>query len=278
MTMQHSNINDTWTPTDFGELLNKAIQAKSVALQATTLRTTDKVKISFPLWNADPAVNWLAELEEITATDGSTGDVTVTPSKTGGITRISNESAEDSDPDIANQVADGLANQIAHAVDVAFLGDGSAGTGNAKIPDGLLSTTYSIVDTGAAISNLDPFVSAIFKAQSVGANISHWIVSPTVAETLSKLKKATGSNEPLLELVADGFRIAGIPVLIHPAVDADTFAWGIDSTRTLTVLRKGTEIKRFDAVNVDGVDVRAISRVGFAFLHTQANVRLYDAS
>lgn len=278
MATQHSNLNDAFTPTDLGELLNKAIVAKSVATQSTTLRTTDKVKVAFPLWVADPAVNWLAELEEIPFTDGATGDVSVTPSKIGGLHRVSNESADDSDPDVANQIADGLANQIAHGVDVAFLGDGSTGTGNAKIPDGLLSTSYSTVDTGAAIANLDPFVSAIFKAQAVGANISSWIVSPEVAETLSKIKKATGSNEPLLELVEDGFRIAGRPALIHPAVDAATFAWGIDSTRTITVLRKGTEIKRFDAVSVDGIDIRAISRLGFAFLHPQANIRLFDAS
>lgn len=275
MALQHSNIADAWTPADFSEALNTAIQAKSTAFAATTLYTTDKVKVSFPLWVSDPAVNWLSELEEITPTDGGTGDVTCTPSKTGGIQRISNESAEDSDPDIATQVGDALANQIAHSVDVAFLGDGSA---NAKVPDGLLSTTYQTVDTGASITNLDPFIAAIFKAKSVGANIDHWIMNPAVAETLSKLKKQTGSNEALLQLVADGIQVAGIPVLTDPNVDAATFAWGIDSTRTKTVLRKGAEIKRFDAPNVDGIDIRAISRVGFAFLHPQANVRLYDAA
>jgi len=46
MAMQHSNIADTFTPADFGELLNKAIQAKSTAYNATTLFTTGKVKVS----------------------------------------------------------------------------------------------------------------------------------------------------------------------------------------------------------------------------------------
>ncbi|MFV1359600.1 phage major capsid protein [Mycolicibacterium fortuitum] len=275
MTMQHSNIADSWTPTDIGELLNKAIQAKSVAIQASTLVRTERVKIQFPLWVSDPAVNWLAELEEITATDGSTGEVVCIPSKVGGITRLSSESVDDSDPAIADQVADGLANQIANGIDVAFLGDGS---GDAKVPDGLLSTAYQTVDTGASITNLDPFVAAIFKARAVGAKLTHWVMSDTTAETLSKIKKQTGSNETLLQLVADGLQVAGLPVLTHPSVDAATFAWGIDATRTKTVVRKDTEVKRFDAVSVDGVDIRAIARAGFAFLHPQANVRLYDAS
>ncbi|MGV0746396.1 phage major capsid protein [Mycolicibacterium sp. XJ870] len=275
MAMQHSNIADTFTPAAFGELLNKAIQAKSTAFLATTLHTTDKVKVQFPLWVSDPAVSWLAELEEIVPTDGSTGEVICTPSKVGGITTISNESAEDTDPAIADQIASGIANQIATSVDVAFLGDGS---GNAKVPDGLLSTAYQTVDTGASITNLDPFIAAIFKAKSVGANIDHWIMNPTVAETLSKIKKQTGSNETLLQLVADGLQVAGIPVLTDPNVDAATFAWGIDSTRTTTVLRKGTEVKRFDVPRQDGQDVRGIARVGFAFRHPEANVRLFDAA
>lgn len=275
MAMQHSNIADTFTPAAFGELLNKAIQAKSTAFLATTLFTTDKVKAQFPLWVSDPAVSWLAELEEIVPTDGSTGEVVCTPGKVGGITTVSNEAVEDTDPAIAEAIAAGIANQIATSIDVAFLGDGS---GNAKVPDGLLSTTYQTVDTGASIANLDPFIAAIFKAKSVGANIDRWIMNPTTAETLSKLKKQTGSNEPLLELVADGLQVAGIQVLTDPNVDADTFAWGIDSTRTTTVLRKGTEVKRFDVPRQDGQDVRGIARVGFAFRHPQANIRLYDAA
>ncbi|OBG87450.1 capsid protein [Mycobacterium sp. E802] len=275
MATQHSNIADSFAPAAFGEMLNKAIQAKSTAFLATTLFTTDKVKVQFPLWVSDPAVSWLAELEEITPTDGSTGEVICSPSKVGGITTVSNEAVEDTDPAIAEAIASGIANQIATSIDVAFLGDGSS---NAKVPDGLLSTTYQTVDTGASITNLDPFIAAIFKAKSVGANIDRWVMAPATAEALSKLKKATGSNEPLLELVADGLQVAGIQVLTDPNVDAATFAWGIDSTRTTTVLRKGTEVKRFDVPRQDGQDVRGIARVGFAFRHPQANVRLFDAA
>ncbi|MGJ6125974.1 phage major capsid protein [Mycolicibacterium sp. Y3] len=273
MAMQHSNTADTWTPADFGKVLNKAIQAKSTAFKAATLFSTDKVKVQFPLWVSDPAVSWLDELELITPTDGSTGEVVVIPSKVGGIVTLSNEIAKDTDPQIADQAAAGIANQIANSIDAAFLANTTP-----KANNGLLSVAYSTVDTGASITNEDPFISAIFKAQGVGANIDRWVMNPTVAETLSKLKKGTGSNERLLQFTTDGAVIAGVPVLTDPKVDAATFAWGIDSTRTKVVLRQGTEMERFDVPRQDAIDVRGIARVGFGFLHPESIVRLYDAT
>ena len=272
MAMIHATTADTWTPADFGKVLNKAIQAKSTAFKAGSEYLTDKVKVQFPLWNSDPAVSWLDELETIVPTDGSTGEVICIPSKVGGIVTLSNEIANDSDPSIAVQAASGVANQIAHSIDAAFLANTTA-----KANNGLLSIASQTVDTGASITNEDPFISAIFKAQSVGANIDRWIMHPNTAETLSKLKKGTGSNERLLQFTTDGAVIAGVPVLTDSKVDAATFAWGIDSTRTKVVVTQGTEMRKFDVPRQDAIDVRGIARVGFAFLHPQSIVRLYDA-
>lgn len=273
MAMQHSTTADTWTPADFGKVLNKAIQAKSTAFKAATLFPTDKVKVQFPLWNTDPSAAWLDELETIIPTDGSTGEVIVTPAKVGGITTLSNEIANDTDPQIADQASTGLANDMAKKIDAAFLANTTA-----KANNGLLSVAYQTVDTGTEIENEDPFIDAIFAAESVGANIDRWILHPNTAKAMSKLKKGTGSNERLLTRTADGAFIAGIQVLIDPAVDASTFAWGLDSERTKVVLRQNSEMRTFDVARQDAVDVRGIARVGFAFLHPQSVVRLYDAA
>lgn len=272
MATQHSTVADTWTPADFGKLLNKAIEAKSTAFKAGTLFATDKVKAQFPLWNSDPAAAWLDELELITPTDGSTGEVIVIPSKVGGITTLSNEIADDTDPEIADAAAAGLANDIAGKIDAAFLANTTP-----KANNGLLSVASQTVDTGATVTNEDPFIDALFAAESVGAQISHWIMHPNVAKNLSKIKKAAGSNERLLQRTADGAVIAGVPVLIDSKVDAATTAWGVDASRIKIVLRKGTEMKRFDVPRQDAIDVRGIARVGFGFLHPQSVVRLYDA-
>ena len=69
MALQHSNTADAWTPADYGQLVNLAVQSKSVAFQAATVFQTDKVKVNFPLWVSDPAVAWYNELDTITAAD-----------------------------------------------------------------------------------------------------------------------------------------------------------------------------------------------------------------
>lgn len=271
MSMKRTDQAQSWLPEDFGAMLDLAVQAKSIAAQAATVFSTDKQKVGFPLWVADPAVGWYSELDEITAADGDTDEVVVTPSKTAGLTLLSNELADDSDPAIADQVAAALANQIAQAVDTAFFADTTA-----KANNGLLSLlTAAVVDPGAALSNLDPFVSARYAAEAHSAKVSAWLMAPSTAEALSKLKTASGSNQPLLQFVEDGITVAGLPVLTSTHVDADTVAWGIDKTQVQYVLRKGTTVERFDSITNDGLYLRAISRVGFGFLNPAGVVRLH---
>jgi HK97 family phage major capsid protein len=274
--MQHSSTNDSFTPTQFGELLNIALQSESVALQLTTVVKTDKVSLTLPRWDADPAVNWIPELGTITPTDGSTNGLTVTPKKVGGITRLSNELAEDSSPEVASLAVSGLVNQISHAIDTAF-----AGNTTSNGPSGLLSITPSVVDTGASITNTDPFVEAVFKAKAAGAKLTHWLMDPAVAETIAKIKKASGSNESLISFDARGeITILGLPVLTLAAVDASTLFWGIPADRIVTALRKDAEVTRSKDSGFynDALDVRAITRVDFGFRHAAAVVRGYDAA
>lgn len=138
---------------------------------------------------------------------------------------------------------------------------------------------YTAVDTVASLTNLDPFVSARFAALSHGSELTNWIVRPAVAESLSKLKVQTGSNQSLIQFVEDDLKVVGLPVLVSDQVDASTLFWGIPKARVVTVLRKGTEVvaSKDSAFANDAVDIRAIARVGFAFLQPAAVVRLYDA-
>lgn len=272
MPMKRADQAQTWLPEDFGKMLDLVVQAKSVAANASTVVSTSRQKVGFPLWVADPAVGWYNELDEITPADGDTDEVEVTPSKTAGLTLISNELANDSDPDVANQIAAALGNQIAHAIDAAFFADTTA-----KAPNGLLSLTTQVVDPGTSVTNLDPFVSARYAAEANGAKLSHWLVTPATAEALSKLKIASGSNQSLIQFVEDGITVAGLPVLTSTHVDAGTVAWGVDSTQQRYVLRQGTTVERFPSVTNDGLYIRAISRVGFGFLNPAGIVRLHHA-
>jgi HK97 family phage major capsid protein len=273
MSMIHSSTADAFTPEDFGGLVNLAVQAKSIAAQSATMVSTNKHKVNFPLWTADPSVAWYNELDTIAATDGTTDEVECTPLKTAGLVLISNELRDDSDPAVADLAGAGLANQIPRAVDAAYFANTTT-----KGPSGLLSITYTPVDTGASIANLDPFVQARYAAIAAGSELTNWIVRPAVAESLSKLKVATGSNQSLLQFVEDGITVAGLPVLVSDQVDSNTLFWGIPKQHVMFVQRKDTTVERFPAVQQDGTYIRAVSPIGLAFLNEAGVVRGYDVA
>ncbi|WP_197505215.1 phage major capsid protein [Mycobacterium sp. 1245499.0] len=280
--MKRTDQAQSFLPEDFGKLLDLVVQEKSVAAKVSTLFSTNKEKAAFPLWVASPTPSWLDELEDIPLTDGDTDEVVVEPKKTISLTLISNELADDSDPDVAQQIAVAAANKLVASIDSAFFNDGS----NAKAPAGLLSLVdgssnpkYQEVDPGTALTNLDPFIEARYAAQEQNASLTHWLVTPATAEALSKLKIASGSNQSLIQFVEDGITVAGLPVVTSTHVDAASTAWGVDKTQLRYVLRQGSTVEKFDSVTNDGLYVRAKSRIGFGFLNPAGVVRIWhDAS
>ncbi|VEG58144.1 phage capsid protein [Mycolicibacterium aurum] len=273
MTMLHTNTADAFTPEDYGNLVDLAVKAQSVAARTATVVATNKVAINFPVWKADPEVAWYNENDTIAEDDGETEEVSVTPTKTAGIVPLSNEIASDSTPDVADLAGKGLANKIIRATDAAYLGNTTP-----KGPDGLLSIAYTAVDTGAALTNLDPFVEARFAAEAAGSELTSWIVSPETAEALSKLKVGSGSNQSLIQFVEDGLTIAGLPVVRSNQVDAATLFWGIPKDHVVLVMREGTRVEKFPNVHQDGIWLRAVSRLGVGFLNEPGVVRGYDAT
>jgi HK97 family phage major capsid protein len=282
--MIRSNQGAAWLPEDFGAQLDLVVQAKAVAARVCQLFSTAREKVAFPTWVSDPAVGWYNELDEITEADGDSDEVVVTPSKTAGLTLLSNELVNDSDPAIASQVAHALARQISEAIDTAFFANTTS-----KGPNGLLSLSYTAVDTGTitAVASLDLFIDARFAAEAHGAKISHWLMTPAIAKQLAKIKTATSYQTTILDLArpsagpetsGDGLVIAGIPVITSTHVDSSTLAWGIDGTQQRYVSRQGTTVQPFDSITNDGKYLRAISRVGLGFLNPAGVVRLYDAA
>lgn len=273
MAVLHSTTADAFTPEAYGALVDLAVKAKSIAAQTATVVGTNRHTINFPKWVSDPAVGWYAENTEISETDPTTAEVSVTPTKTAGISRISREMRDDSSPAVANLVGNGLGNQITRSLDAAFLGDSIADG-----PDGLLSISYTPV--AASLDNLDAFVSARYAAEVNGSKLTSWIVRPAVAEALSKLKtNSTDSNESLIAFVEDGITIVGLPVLVSDQVDADTIAWGIPREHVVAVLRQGTEVVASTeaAFKHDAVLIRAVARWGLGFLNEPGVVRLLNS-
>lgn len=275
MAVLNSTLENAFTPEDYGQLVDLEVDAKSVAFQAATVVNTNKVQIRFPIMVSDPDTGWYAENTPITLVDPETDEIVVVPTKVAGLTQISNEAADDTEPEIAAQIGKSLARDIARKIDAAFFGN-TVTNG----PSGLLSLTgIEVVDTGGTWANLDHVHNAKFQALAEGAELTHIILAPDVALALSKAKTATGSNQSLLETVDDGIRLAGLIAIVSPAVAAGN-AWALDKDQIKTVRRLGTEVvtSREAAFQSDATQVRAVSRVGFGFANPAGVVRLHDAA
>lgn len=264
-----------FTPNDWGQLVDAALKGQSIAAQSATVTRTKRDKVLFPKFVDNPAVAHYSELDLIALDDAATEEVEVLIHKTAGATRQSRELVADSAPGTAELVGAALSEQIIRAVDGAFL----AAT-TPKGPGGLVGTSYTTVDTGPSLTNLDSFVAAKYAAKANRGEITNWIVSPPTAEALSKLKVASGSNQNLLQFVDNGLQVVGVPVLVSDQIDAATLFWGISKARTVLVIREGTKVERSSdsAFLNDAVDIKATFRYGIGFLHEAANVRGYDAA
>lgn len=274
MTVLNSTLAGAWTPEDYGKSIDLVVDAEAIAFQVATVTNTGKQIIKFPILVSDAATGWVPEKGVIPLTDPDTEELTVIPTKVAGRTELSNEAISDSDPAVLNETAKGLGRSVAKRIDSAFFGNTVANG-----PSGLLSLTgIQVVDSGP-FANLDPFHDAKLRAFQNDSELTHFVLAPDVANTLAKVKTASGSNAGLLETVDDGIRLAGVPVYVSRYVAAGN-AWGLDKTQIRTVRRLGTTIvadasASFDS---DAVQLRATSRVGFGFANPAGVIRLYDAA
>lgn len=276
MAVLNSNLAQGWTPEDYGQLIDTVLAEKSIAFQVGTVVQTSSETIRFPMITADPAVGWYAENSQITLADPTTSELVITPKKVAGLTQISNEAAEDTNPAVATQIGTSLARSIAKKVDAAFFGNTTTNG-----PSGILSAAgVNVVDTGTiSLDNLDAFHKAKADALADGAELTHFILAPDVAYTLAIAKAGTDLNTGLLENVSDGITLAGVPVLVSTDV-ASGNAWGVDSSQIFVVQRTGTTVKTSEdsAFDYDARQVRATARVSWGFANPAGIVRLYDAA
>ncbi|MBM7458575.1 phage major capsid protein [Rhodococcus coprophilus] len=272
MATTNTALQNAFTPEDYGKLVDAEITDKAVAFQAATVVNTGKHQVRFPILVTDPETGWYAENTPITLVDPVTNEVVVVPTKVAGLTQVSNESVEDTDPAVAAMIGKALARDIGKKVDAAFFGDTVT-----HGPSGLLSVQgVQVVDTTAGWTTLDYVHDAKSKAMANGAELTHIVLAPDVALALSKAKTASGSNQGLIESVDDGIKLAGLIALVSPAVTAGN-AWALDSSQVMTVLRKGTAVTMSTdaAFGSDATQVRAVARIGFGHANPSGIVRLH---
>ena len=277
MALSTSSVNQSFLPQQVGDLIVRPALAASVAAQVSTVIHTGSHDFRIPIVVSDASVGWVAEGAEIGVSDPVVSEIVVTPKKVGGVVTISRELAEDSSPEAAQIVGDGLAREIAKALDSAYFG-----TSVANGPSGLGSlTTSTATEAASSFTTLDSFASAIFTAEGIGANVDSFVTSPAEALALSTLKELSGSNKPLLgsdPTKPTGRTVYGRPLLVSSAVGAKT-AWAIPRDRVFIVIRTDAkvEVDRSVFFTKDSVAVKATMRVGIGFPHPLALVKISHA-
>ncbi|MGE5698327.1 MAG: phage major capsid protein [Candidatus Sericytochromatia bacterium] len=280
LTTASNSGGDILRPEIVGPLIVQPVIAESVAAQVSTVVQTASHDYRLPIVQADPTAAWVAESAEITPTDADLGAVVATPAKVAALSVISRELADDSSPEAADVIGQGLARDIARKIDLAFF---TAVGGVA--PVGLTGAT-SAQDVTYDATDLDVFAEAISLAETVGARTTAFVTNPTVALALSQLKEATGSIKPLLSTdsaaagTAPGARtVLGVPLYVAPDVATNT-VWAIPKDRVYVVIRNDTrvEVDRSRFFTSDQVAIRATMRVAFALPHQEAIVRIAPAA
>jgi HK97 family phage major capsid protein len=261
------------TPDQTSDLIVLPVERASVAIQASTVIATEATRTHIPLVTEDPSAAWVAEGDEIGASDPKLDDVIVEPAKIAGLTVVTNELARDSSPAAQNIIGDGLSRDIARKIDLAYFG--SRGT-NLVQPKGLGDLTgFTAVTAGTTWTNLDPFAEAIANADGLGLTVDSFVANPADALALAKLKETTtGSNKPLLgsdPTAATRRLLQGVPLLTSPGVAPGT-VWGIPKVRAIVVRRLDVELDIDSSAyfTSDRTAIRAVMRVSFAFPHAAA--------
>lgn len=273
-------LEETFVDTDHAQLLVIPVARASVAMQVTTPLAISNRSVTIPRITDDPDVDWIAENDEIPASDMAADEISIVPPKVAGMARVSNESVDDTNPTVTGVIGDGLTRDISRKIDAAFFGPKPAAS--AVRPGGLESFTGGTTIAADPTAGLDAYIDALAAAEAAGGTLRAFVTTPAVAQALAKLPQSTGSNLPLFGTGAtNGIQrnVLGVPLLVSPYVVAGT-VWGVPSANVYTVVRKNVTVT-FDKsryLEFDQTAVRAVMRVGFGSSNTAPLVKIKAGS
>lgn len=282
MTLNSTNAAAILSPEQVAELVVQPLITSSVAMVTSTVVQTDSHSMRFPVVVSDPDTAWILEGAEIPVSESDLDEILVTPAGLKGLTVVSNELVSDSDPSALDVVGQGLVRDLRTKLDAAWLGD-TVTNG----PNGLESLTGVTETTAVFDGSLDVIAEAVSLAENAGAPTIHpvdglpnfsLVANPVDVLALSTAKVSTDSNQPLLGVDATavtGRSALGVRIHSAPACAQGT-AWLIPRDRVFVVLRNDPEVVADPSPFFSSyrTAIRAVLRVGFAFPHEAAVVRV----
>ena len=189
MLLTSTNTVSGILPGQWGPLLVEPVQQAAVALNplVATMYATGSHQFHIPIVATDAGASWVVEGAEITPSDAVFNEVVVVPSKVAGLTIVSSELANDSNPAAAQIVGQGLARSIAGQLDAA----------DAAARAAVLACTGRAGVADVAVGEHDhrrchPDQPGRLRHRDRPATITSFVCHPSDAGTLSKIKTGTG--------------------------------------------------------------------------------------
>lgn len=260
------------------DLIVKPVDRLSVAAAVAKVYSMPPHVNTFrtPIISEDPTAAWVAEGDEISASEAKLDEATSQFHKLAGLSVVSSELVDDSTPDIARLIGEGLARDISRKIDAAYFG--TAGS-NQLQPQGLGDlTTAHTISAGTTLNSLDPFTEAAYHAETLGVALAAFVAHPDDALALAQLKDEADSLRPLLnpDPTQPSTRIiGGIPLIVSPAVTKGTI-WGIPKDRTFMAIRTDIRLDVDKSIyfTSDRHAIRATMRVAFVYPQPEAVVKI----
>jgi HK97 family phage major capsid protein len=223
----------------------------------------------------DPTVSWRGENSTITDSNLTFSSVTWTPRSLAGIVKASSELIQDS-LNIEQAIEMAFTQTMSSELDrVALLG-----TGTAPEPQGIVNYTnvlsHDMGTNGAALSNYDPFVSALKELYDNDApDPTAAIMAPRTWQEVNVLKDTNNNylNRPNAIANLPFYQTSKIPIddAHGTAVNASKVILG-DFTKLVMGIRLGITIKALDQRYADAnqIGFLAVLRADFQPLHEKS--------
>ncbi|MGP4054285.1 phage major capsid protein [Mycobacterium sp. 4D054] len=233
----------------------------------------DEPAIRVPFVSDDGVVGFVAEGAEIPDANQEFDEVVVLTGKVAALGKYSYETLQQEQA--ARMVVDSLSRSVVTKANAAYLGNAVDGPG----PVGLLNAA-GIVDGGAVAGDLDAVVDAVAGIEADGGTATHIIAAPDAWASLSKLKRATDSNESLVGAgtVAATRALLGLPVLVTPAMPAGALL--VSDQSAIIGAQSQVRLARSDDAyfSSDSIGVRVTWRLGWKVMNAARVAKLTIAA
>lgn len=176
--------------------------------------------VSIPKHGTSTVTGWVADNSALTPSDMAFGNVGLSPKHVGGLSEMSRQLIQQSDPSIEQLLRDDLSFQIAQAIDSALIVGGGANE-----PDGVIATLGTPNGTLAG-PTWAQVLAIVAQAETANALGSHnWLTTPNGKAALAATTKVSGDAGA--GFLYESGRMADFPLFATNQVPSDSNGQGV---------------------------------------------------